>query len=149
MNLHEYDYFESLPTCPAIRASKSVMDEFVVPSDSLPAFNQTTLILQVEVGELENSSINLPPSSATPHTHNSSISFDYEFDVFDEVLSPPPPSFSSFGPPDCELLCSPVLNVSLNVRDDQVLDGVGVPHKTSMSFAMTIYGSPHLKKNLR
>lgn len=82
------------------------------------------------MGEIENSSGDLPPSSPTHNTQNSSTSLHCEFDVCDEVLSPRPPSFGSFGPLDCEFLCSPVLDVSLDVHEDQVLDGFGVPQKT-------------------
>ena len=101
-------------------------DEVVVPSDSLSPSNQTTLLPQVEVGEIENLSANLPPFSPTPHTQNFSAGLDCESDGCDEVLPRHPPSFGSFDPTDCELLSSPLLNTSFYVHDDQVLDGVSV-----------------------
>jgi len=98
-------------------------------SDTLSPFNHTSPAPQVEVGKLENPFVDLPPFSPTPHTHNSSASFDYEYDVHDDVFSPRPPSFGSFGPPNCEFLCSPILNMSFNVQEDRVFDGVDVPQK--------------------
>lgn len=82
------------------------------------------------MGGVENSSTDLPPSSPTPYNQNSSTSLDYKYDVCDELLFPHPPSFGSFGPSDCELLCSPISNVSLDVHEDQVQDGISVSHKT-------------------
>ena len=82
------------------------------------------------MGELQNSSIDLPPSSPTTHIQNFSASLDCESDACDEVLSPCSPFSGSFDPSDCELLCSPSSNLSLNFHEDQVLDGVGVPQKT-------------------
>jgi len=106
------------------------MDKVDVPSDSLSPLNQTPPFMHVEVGELEISSTDLPSSSPTPHTHNSSASLDYESNFCDEVLSPRPLSFGSFVPMDCELLFSPAFNVSFDIHEDQVLDGVGVKKKT-------------------
>lgn len=82
------------------------------------------------MGKLENSSIDLPPSSPIPHIQNFSASLDCESDDCDEVLSHCSPFSGSFDPLDCELLCSPISNLFLNVHEDQVLDGVGVPQKT-------------------
>ena len=48
----------------------------------------------------------------------------------DEVLSPCPPSFSPFDPPDCDVICSPISNLSCDVHKDQVLDGFGIEHPT-------------------
>lgn len=81
------------------------MDEVVVPSDCLSLSNQTTPVPYVEVGELENSFTNLPPSSPTPYTQISIVSLDYESHVCNDVLSPHPPSFGSFRPLDCEFMC--------------------------------------------
>lgn len=79
---------------------------------------------------MENSFIDLPPSSPNPHTNDFSEGLDCESDGYDEVLSPHPPSFDSFDPLDCELLCSLVFNPSFDVHGDQVLDGVSVEEPT-------------------
>jgi len=55
---------------------------------------------------------------------------DCDFDVYNEVIFPHPPSFGSFGPPDFDMLCSHISNVSLDVHEDKIMDGVGVPQKT-------------------
>lgn len=46
------------------------------------------------------------------------------------MLSPYPPFICSFDPLDCVLLCSPISNISLDIHEDQVLDGVGVLQET-------------------
>lgn len=51
-----------------VRDSNSVTDEVVVPSDRPSPSHNIALVLQVEAREVENSSIELPPSSPTPHT---------------------------------------------------------------------------------
>lgn len=129
-NLHELESFEPLPTYLGVRASKFAMDEVVVPRDPSSPSRQTTLVPQVEAGEVENSYVNPPPSSPTPHTQNFSTILDCQFDGCDEVLSCHTPSFGPFDPPDCDVLCSPMSNISFDVHEDQVLDGVGVEQPT-------------------
>lgn len=46
------------------------------------------------------------------------------------MLSPHPPSFCPFDPPNCQLSCSPILNPYFDVHEEQVLYGVGVEHPT-------------------
>jgi len=46
------------------------------------------------------------------------------------VLSPCPPSFGPSDPPDCDVLFSPISNLSCNAHEDQVLDVVGVENPT-------------------
>ena len=92
MNAHEYESFQNLPTYLGIKSPKSAMDKVVVSSDSPSPSNQTTSF-PVEVGELETSYTDLPPSSPIAHTRNSITCLDCEYDVCNEVLSPHPPSF--------------------------------------------------------
>lgn len=129
MCLHKYQYFKCLLTYCGIRDSKFALVKVSILSDSLSLSNQTTPVPQVEVVKLENSSVDLPQSSPTPHTQSYSTSLECESDVCNEVLSPHPPFLYSFYPPNCQLLFSAILNVSLNVHEDQVLDGIGVPQK--------------------
>jgi len=124
-NPHELESFELLPTYLGVRSSKSVANKVVVPSDPLPPSHQTTLVLQVEVGEIENSFLDLSPSSTTPYTHNLSMGLDCEFHGYAEVLSPYPPSFVPSVRLDCEFWCSLVPNLSCNLHEDQVLHEVG------------------------
>lgn len=92
MNLHKYEPFKILPMHLEYRASKLVTNKVVVPSDSLYSSYLRAPFPQVEVGELKSLPANLPPYSPTPHTHNFSTSLDCESDVYDDVLSPCPPS---------------------------------------------------------
>ena len=75
-NPHELEYFEPLPTYLNVRASKSMMDKVVFPSELMSSSHQTTLVPQFEVGEVENSFFNLPPSFPTSHTQNLSAILD-------------------------------------------------------------------------
>jgi len=54
---------------------------------------------------------------------------DCKSHVCDEVLSPCPPLFSSFGTLNYELFCSPISPICFDVHEDHVLDGVGVQQK--------------------
>jgi len=64
------------------------MKEVFVPSDSFSSPRQEVPFMQVEIGELESPYVDLPPSSLTPHIHNSNISLDYEFDFSSDDFSP-------------------------------------------------------------
>lgn len=64
-NLHESKSFEPLPRYLSVRASKSTTNKVDVPSDPLPSSHQIGLVPQVEVGEIQNSFVDLPPSSPT------------------------------------------------------------------------------------
>jgi len=103
-----------------------MMDEFVVASDPSSPSHQKTLVLQVEVGEVKNSSVHLPPSSPTPHTQNFSVGLHCEFDGYNEVLSLHPPSFGLSSPLYCDLFFSPISSLPFDVHEDQVFDGVCV-----------------------
>lgn len=120
INTQEYESFKSIPAYLVYRDSKFVTKEVVVPSDYLFSPHKITPFPWFEAGEIHNSSADLPPSSPTPHTLNFSTCLDCEYDVCDDVLSPRPQSIGSFGPPDYELLCSPVSNVYFYVHEDQV-----------------------------
>ena len=87
---------------------KSTTDKVSIPCDHPSPSHQTTLVLQVEVGDVVGSPINLPPSPPTPLTHNFTAIFDYDSDGCDEVLSPYNLSFSPSNPLDFDVLCSPV-----------------------------------------
>jgi len=99
MNPHEYESFNSLPMYTSIRASKSAMNKVSFPIESSSSPHLTTLFSKVEVGGLENSFVDLPPSPPIQYTHNFSVGLDYKYYVYDDVLSPCPPSVDSFGPP--------------------------------------------------
>lgn len=77
------------------------------------------------MGEVENSSVDLLPSSPTPLNQNFSTDLDCDSDGCDEVLSPCPPSFGPSVPLDFYDLCSSISIFSCDVHEDQVLDGVG------------------------
>lgn len=71
--LHELESFEQLPAYLSVRAYKSA-----IPSDPPSPSHQTSLVPQVEVGDIENSFLDLSPSSPTLHTQNHSVGLDYE-----------------------------------------------------------------------
>lgn len=123
-NPHKLEYFEPLPKNFGVRASKSATGKVAVPSDPSSPSHKITLVPQAEVGDIKNSSIDIPPSPPTPHTHN--FSLDCEYDGYIEVLSPHPPSFGPYNPPYCEFFFSHVSNISFEFHEDQVLDGFGV-----------------------
>ena len=49
---------------------------------------------------------------------------------YHEVFYSQPPSSSSFDPPDCIVLCSPILDSTSIIHEDEVVDGVGVEKPT-------------------
>lgn len=53
-----------------------------------------------------------------PLTENLCTEFDCDSDGFHEVLSPCPPSFRPFDPPDSSVLCSFVSDLSCDVDED-------------------------------
>lgn len=55
---------------------------------------------------------------------------DCQPDDCDEVLYPHPQSFSPSNPPYCDVLCSIVSNLTCDVHEDQVLNGVGIMQPT-------------------
>lgn len=130
MNPKEYESFESILTYISIRASKYVTSGFVVQSDFSSYRHLSTLFPQVEVGGLDNSSADLPPSPPTPHTNNFTVGLDCEYDVCDEVLYPHPPFVDCFCPPYCELFGLLVSNFFVDVHEDQFEGGVSVEKKT-------------------
>lgn len=85
--------------------------------------------MQVEVGELESLSINLPPSSLTPHIKNLNVTFDCGYDFTNNVPFPHPPSVVYFDPPDRELLHPLVIIYFLGSHEDHILYGVSVNKK--------------------
>lgn len=98
------------------------------------------------MGEVENSPIDLPQYPPTPRTHNFSAVLEFKFDGCDEVLDPCSPSFGPFAPLDLDVLCSPVLNFSCDVHEDQVMDGVGVKQPNCDIILMSVCGN--LNKNM-
>ena len=145
-NPHELESFEPLPTYLCVTTSKSVVNKVVVPSDPSPSSHQMNLVLEVVVGKVGNSSVELPPSSPTPHTQNFSTSLDHQFNDCDEVLSPCPSSFGPSNPPDCDVLCSPISNLTCDVQEDQALDGVGVEQPTSDIIHNDYVGEPRAEQ---
>lgn len=103
-NPNELEFFKPLPTYLGVRASKSKMYKVVFPSDPSSPSHQTSLAPQLEVGKHGNLHVDLPPSPPTVLTENFCAQLDCDSDGCHEVLSPCPPSFGPFDPPNLVLL---------------------------------------------
>lgn len=105
------------------------MEKVTVRSDSLSSSDQTTRAPQCEVGEGARTSVEMPHPSTPPaidiYTDLACKPVGRHVDLLPQHPSP----FSSY-PPDCIVLCSFVLNSTLIVNKDQVVDGVGVVQPT-------------------
>jgi len=102
------------------------MDNFVVPSDPSSPSHQKTLDPQVEVGEVDNPPVDLSPSPPTPPTQDSYADLDCNSDGYHVVLSSHPSFIGPFDTSDFGVVFSFISNLTCDVHEDQVLDGVGV-----------------------
>jgi len=121
------------------------MDKVTVRSDSLSSSDQTTLAPQCEVGAGARTSVEMSHPSTPP-----------AIDIYTDLackpvgrhvdLLPQHPSPCSSYPPDCIVLCSFVLNSTLIVNEDQVVDRFGVMQPT---YAIIHDKCVNMKKNPR
>ena len=126
----ELESFKPLPTYLSGRAPKSETNKVVVPSDLSSPSHQIALALHVDVGEVGNPPVDLPPSPPTPLTQNLRADLDCDFDDCHEMLSPHPLSCGPSYPLDFCVLCSSASYLSCDVHKDQVMDRVGVEQST-------------------
>lgn len=138
--------FKPLPTYLSVRDAKSKMDKVIVTSDCPSSSHQTALALQCEVGEGAHPSVELshPPTPLALefYVDLACKTFGCHVDLFPQPLSP-----RSVDPPDYIVLCSPVLESTLVVHEDQVIDGIVLSIQPALSFIMSMFRN--LKKNSR
>jgi len=109
--------------------AQSQMDIIIVTSDCLPSPDQTTPPSQSDVVEHAHMFIQLsyPPNINYINFHVALVAKPMGCHVH---FLPQPPS-SCFGDPtDCTVLCSPILNSTLVVNEDQAIDEVGFTQPT-------------------
>ena len=112
--------FEPLPTYLSVRVANSKTDEVAITSDSPSSSHQKSLALKDEVAEVVNPSVQLSPPPTPP-----------TLDIFPDLASKPvcchvdsshrPSSSHSVDPSDCSILCSPILESSPVLNEDQVV----------------------------
>lgn len=79
------------------------------------------------MGEVENPPVDLPPSPPTQPSQDFCTNLDYNSEGCVVLLSPHPPSFGPFDPPNFGVLCSyHVSDLTCDVHKNQVLDRVDV-----------------------
>lgn len=82
------------------------------------------------MGEFDHPPVDLSPSPPTPPAQDFYTYLDYNSYGCHLVLSPHPWSFGPFYPLYFGVLCSSVLDLTCDVHEHKVLDGIGVEKET-------------------